>query len=149
MVQLGSNLDVCLTTSSFSIYHHLHCPSPQLAPNCSHPPLPSPEGCGLARSCSTGGCSGKNTRGDPASGRPSWCVARMGYDKCRGPFSLITLSLTPTNAIEPHTMPTACVATATMTSQGPPWLSDHHDNTKSPTPAYNEAEWQTTWQRAP
>src|SRR6266545_5274408 len=87
MVQLGSNLDVCLTTSSFSIYHHLHCPSPQLAPNCSHPPLPSPEGCGLAQSCSTGGCSGKNTRGDPASGRPSWCV---------------TLSLTPTNAIEPH-----------------------------------------------
>jgi hypothetical protein len=68
-------------------YHHLHGPSPISLPttaNHSHTPLPSPEGCGLAFSCSIGGGGGgygrKNTRGDPASGRPSWCVARTGHD---------------------------------------------------------------------
>jgi len=61
-------------------------PSPpitHLAPNCSQPPtqpLPSPEGCGLACSYSIEGYGRKNTRGDPASGRPSWCVARTGHD---------------------------------------------------------------------
>src|SRR6266702_4876580 len=30
------------TSSSFSYYHHLHCPSPQLAPNRGHPPTQAP-----------------------------------------------------------------------------------------------------------
>jgi hypothetical protein len=133
------------TTTTFTAHRPSSLPIVAIHP---HKPLPSPEGCGLARSCSTGGYGGKNTRGDPANGRPSWCVARTGHGIFRGPFSLIPLSLTPTNALEPHTTPTACVATAMTTSQGPPWLSDPHDDTKSSTPAYDEAECQTTWQRA-
>jgi len=64
-------------------YHHLHRPSPISLPtaaNCPHMPLPSPEGCGLACSYSIEGYGRKNTRGDPASGRPSWCVMRTGHD---------------------------------------------------------------------
>jgi hypothetical protein len=49
------------------------------AANRPHMPLPSPEGCGLACSYSIRGYGRKNTRGDPASGRPSWCVARTGH----------------------------------------------------------------------
>jgi hypothetical protein len=87
-----------------------------------------------------GGMAGRTQGGTQQVGGP------VGMSrKCRGPFSLIPLSLIP---IKPHTMPIACVATTTTTSQGSPELSDPHDDTTSPTPAYNEAELQTTWQRA-
>ena len=64
-------------------YHHLHHPSSILLPtaaNCPCTPLLSPEGCGLACSYSLEGYGRKSTRGDPVSGRLSWCVMRTGHD---------------------------------------------------------------------
>jgi hypothetical protein len=52
-----------------------------------HPPLPFPKGCGRAHTCSTAELgAGRNTRGDPKSGRTVQCVAQTGYDACRSPF---------------------------------------------------------------
>ena len=46
-------------------------------------------------------------------------------------------------------MHTACVATTTTTSQGPPWLSDPCNNMKNAMRMYNKAEWQTTHKSLP
>ncbi len=83
-------------TTTFTI----HYPSSlQTAAFHPHPPLPSPEGCGPVPSGSTGGYEGRNTRGDPGSGRPSKCVAKTGHDFCRGSFSPFSLSPPPTKPL--------------------------------------------------
>jgi hypothetical protein len=39
-----------------------------------------------------GGFGGEGTRrGDQGNGRPVWCVTKVGYDKCRSPFSPLFL----------------------------------------------------------
>ena len=51
-----------------------------------HPPLPSPKGCGQVHTCSTVELGGRNTKGDPKSGRPAKCIAKTDYDTCCSPF---------------------------------------------------------------
>ena len=118
----------------------------QLRPPTHTRPSPLQRDVGWLDVTRLGGMAGRTQGGTQQVGGPVGVSQEQATT--HGPFSLIPLSLTPTNALEPHTTPTPCVATATMTSQGPPWLSDTHDDTKSSTPAYDEAECQTTWQRA-
>ena len=150
-----SRRDVCLTDKNFIFLLLLPPPSLPIAPARSQSwpsthtsPSPLQRDVGWLDLARPGGMAGRTQGGTQQMGGPVGCVARTGHGIFRGPFSLIPLSLTPTNALEPHTTPTACVATAMTTSQGPPWLSDPHDDMKSSTPAYDEAECQTTWQRA-
>ena len=53
----------------------------------SHPPLPSPEGCGRLIVAQQRSWGGKNTRGDPSNGRPDWYVTKTNHDFGRGSFS--------------------------------------------------------------
>ena len=77
-------------------YHHLHHPSPILLPpaaNCPHMPLPSPEGCGLTQS---GDMAERTQGGTQQVGGPVGVLQEWAMT--HGPFSLIPLSWTPTNA---------------------------------------------------
>ena len=77
----------------------LPSPSPpiaHLAPNCSQLPTHAPTISRWMWAYLMRGYGRKNTRGDPASGRHSWCVMRMGHDSW--PFLAHHSFLTPTNA---------------------------------------------------
>jgi len=98
----------------FSHCHLLHPPSPQLAPNCGHPPTPAPplaRGMWASEISHDQGIWRRNTRGNRGSGRPRWCVTKTGHDSRRGPFSaflllstlLTTLFPTPTRRSTPGT----------------------------------------------
>jgi len=98
---LGSSIT---TTTSLLWYASSHEPTPHRLPlpsvegcGCDHQypqqgsqsPLLSPEGCGRLIVARRKILGTRNTRGDPGSGSPRWCVTEIGHDIFRGPFSLI------------------------------------------------------------
>ena len=51
-----------------------------------HPALPSPERCGRFIVVQQRSWGGKNTRGDPGSGRPDWYIMKTNHNFGRGSF---------------------------------------------------------------
>jgi hypothetical protein len=64
-------------------------------------PLPFPKGCGWPNLTRWRIWRGR-IKGGPRSGKPIWCVTKMGYDKCRSLFSPIPASLTRANDFKTH-----------------------------------------------
>ena len=86
-------------------YHHLHHPSPQLAPTVAiqpHVPLPSPEGCGPSQLQSPEGSGRQEEQGGPKKWEAQAVRSEARQDESHVSFSPVFYLLPPLTALNPH-----------------------------------------------